>query len=143
MGAIQTAMSHWEYIAPVLSLPNTEQDYEQLVADLDFVLDSGGADENHQLASLADRMADLIAAYESKQHPITASGIDALKFIMEEYQLKQSDLPEIGSQGVVSEILSEKRSLNVEQIRRLSQRFNVSAAVFVSSGLPYKPQKAS
>lgn len=109
----------------------TEQDYDQLVTDLDFVLDSGGADESHQLASLADRMADLIAEYESKHHPIAANGIDALKFIMEEYELKQSDLPEIGSQGVVSEVLSDKRSLNIEQIRRLSQRFNVSAAVFI------------
>ena len=33
------------------------------------VLDSGGADENHPLAGLAARMADLIAAYEDEQYP--------------------------------------------------------------------------
>ena len=34
-------------------------------------------------------------------------------------------LPEIGSQGVVSEILSGKRELNVRQIRALAARFHV------------------
>jgi HTH-type transcriptional regulator/antitoxin HigA len=45
--------------------------------------------------------------------------------------LKQSDLPEIGSQGVISEILSGKRHFNVRQIKLLSKRFNVSPAVFM------------
>jgi len=45
--------------------------------------------------------------------------------------LRAADLAEIGSQGVVSEILNGKRELNVRQIRALAERFNVSAAVFV------------
>ena len=45
--------------------------------------------------------------------------------------LTQSDLPEIGSQGVVSEILTGKRDLNVRHIRALAARFKVAAAVFV------------
>jgi len=49
---------------------------------------------------------------------------------MEEYGLTQSDLPEVGSQGVVSEILNGKRELNVKQIRALASRFRVSPAVF-------------
>ena len=39
---------------------------------------------------------------------------------MEEHGLKLSDLHEIGSQGVISEILSGKRQLNVRQIKLLS-----------------------
>ena len=50
---------------------------------------------------------------------------------MEEHDLTQSDLPEVGSQGVVSEILGGKRALNVRQIRALSERFGVSPAVSV------------
>ena len=46
------------------------------------------------------------------------------------HDLTQSDLPEVGSQGVVSEILGGKRTLNVRQIRALSGRFGVSPAVF-------------
>ena len=50
---------------------------------------------------------------------------------MDQHELKQSDLPEIGSQGVVSEILTGKRELNVRQVRALAQRFSVSAATFI------------
>ena len=57
--------------------------------------------------------------------------MQALKFLMAQHGLNQSDLPEIGSQGVVSEILSGKRELNIRQVRALSQRFGVSAATFV------------
>jgi hypothetical protein len=37
--------------------------------------------------------------------------------------LKQSDLPEIGSRGVISEMLSGKGQLNVRQIKLLSKKF--------------------
>jgi HTH-type transcriptional regulator/antitoxin HigA len=50
---------------------------------------------------------------------------------MEENGLKQKDLSDLGSQGVVSEILSGKRALNIRQIKALSNRFNVSASVFI------------
>jgi HTH-type transcriptional regulator/antitoxin HigA len=42
---------------------------------------------------------------------------------MEAHGLTQSELPEIGSQGIVSEILSVERELNIRQIRRLAKRF--------------------
>ncbi len=45
--------------------------------------------------------------------------------------LATSDLSEVGSQGVVSEILNGKRELNVRQIRILAEKFKVSSAVFV------------
>jgi HTH-type transcriptional regulator/antitoxin HigA len=38
---------------------------------------------------------------------------------------------EIGSQGVVSEILNGKRQLNITQIRKLSERFKISPATFI------------
>jgi hypothetical protein len=53
------------------------------------------------------------------------------QFLMQQHGLKQGDLTEIGSQGVVSEILSGKRELNIRQIRALSERFRVSPATFV------------
>jgi len=50
---------------------------------------------------------------------------------LQEHELRQSDLPEIGSQGIVSEVLTGKRELNVRQIMQLAKRFGVSPAVFV------------
>ena len=57
--------------------------------------------------------------------------IETLKMLMAEHGLKQTDLPGIGSQGVVSEILSGKRRLNMRQIKYLSNRFRVPPAVFM------------
>jgi HTH-type transcriptional regulator/antitoxin HigA len=81
---------------------------------------------------LVDIVGDLIEDYEAEQHQLPeVSGIDALKFLMAQHGLKQGDLQEIGSQGVVSEILTGKRELNVRQVRALSQRFGVSTATFL------------
>jgi HTH-type transcriptional regulator/antitoxin HigA len=54
-----------------------------------------------------------------------------LHYLMAEHGLAQSDLPEVGSQGVVSEILRGKRKLNLRQVQALAARFNVSPAVFM------------
>lgn len=44
--------------------------------------------------------------------------------------LTQKGLSEIGSQGVVSEILSGKRKLNTRQIAALASRFSVPESLF-------------
>jgi HTH-type transcriptional regulator/antitoxin HigA len=48
-----------------------------------------------------------------------------LAYLMEEHGLKQSDLPEVGPQSVVSEILSGKRAPNLRQVKVLAKRFRV------------------
>jgi hypothetical protein len=63
--------------------------------------------------------------------PCGTGGVDVLRFLMEEHGLTQSDLPEVGLQGVISDILRGKRELNVRQIRTLAKRFHVSPAVFI------------
>lgn len=134
MGAatIKTAIEHWGYVAPMLTMPTNEAEYEALVEALDAVLDAGGADEAHPLALLADRMGELVARYEdSTQPPMAATGIHALKYLMESHGLGQADLPEVASQGVMSELLNGKRELNLRQVRILSARFQVPAQVFV------------
>jgi len=59
------------------------------------------------------------------------TGVHALKFLMDQHGIKQGELQEIGSQGVVSEILAGKRELNIRQVRALATRFGVSVATFV------------
>ena len=44
---------------------------------------------------------------------------------MAEHGQRQSELPEIGSQGVVSEVLSGRRALNLCQVMALARRFAV------------------
>lgn len=123
--------THWENIAPLLSIRN-EREYNAAVKRLNALLDEIGDNEKHPLYGLLDTLGSLIALYEEEHYPITeATGADVLRFLMDEHGLAQSDLPEVGSQGVVSEILNGKRELNVRQIRGLAKRFKVSPAVFV------------
>ena len=99
---------------------------------LDALLDAAQGDERHPAMGLVDIVGSLIEHYEAEHHPLPeATGVQALKFLLLQHGLKQSDLPEVGSQGVVSEILSGKRELNIRQVRALSERFGVSAASFV------------
>lgn len=129
---VNQAIKHWSHVAPLLSAPRSATQYKQLVEALDAVLDAGGADEKHPLAALAERMGDLIHAYEEKRLKLRdVSGANALKFLMQQHGLKQADLAEIGPQSVVSDILKGKRKLNVRQIAALAHRFGVAADVFI------------
>jgi HTH-type transcriptional regulator / antitoxin HigA len=123
--------ARWATVGPLLTIRN-EREYEQAVQRLNRLLDEVGTDEQHPLYELLDVLGTLIQVYEEKHYPIPdAKGAEVLRYLMEEHGLAQADLAEIGSQGVVSEILSGKRELNVRQIRILAQRFHVSPAVFI------------
>lgn len=122
---------HWTNIAPLLTIRN-EREYNAAVKRLNELLDEIGDNEKHPLYSLLDTLGTLVHTYEEEHYPIPeVTGAEALQFLMGEQGMTQSDLPEVGSQGVISEILNGKRELNVRQVRLLAKRFKVSSAVFV------------
>ena len=122
----------WRPLAPFLSAPHTEDEYDNLSAFLDKLIDEVGNDESHPLAVLMDTVGTLIEAYDKEHFPFSEGDpIDVLKHLMEKHSLTQSDLSELGSQGVVSEILSGKRNLNVRQIKLLGKRFHISPSTFL------------
>jgi len=131
---IQDTIQCWKKISPVIHEPQNTDDYEKLSSLLDKLLDVVGEDESHELMGLIDVISHMISIYDDEHYQFLeeGTGIDALKFLMEQHDLNQNDLKnEIGSQGVVSEILNGKRQLNVTQIRKLSERFKVSPATFI------------
>ncbi len=128
---------------------HTKTEYDRAVAVLDDILDEIGQQETHSLADLAETLTHSIEAYENIHIPLPNTSAPAiLRSLMEDHDLAQSDLPEIGSQGVVSEILAGKRDLNVRQIAQLAERFSVSPVVFTPIStkthklLPTKTRKA-
>src|ERR1043166_3030792 len=103
----------WAGIRQVLLIRN-EREYSAAVKRLHALLDEVGDNERHPLFGLLDTLGTLVHAYEEKHYPMPAcSGAEILQALMEEHGVTQSDLPEIGSQGVVAEILRGKRDLNV------------------------------
>ena len=122
---------HWAAVRSILAI-RSEADYDRAVLALNELLDEIGADDQHPLYDLLDTLGTVITAYEAEHLKLPdVRGSEVLAHLMAEHDLRQADLPEVGSQGVVSEILSGKRELNVRQIRALAERFGVSAAVFV------------
>jgi HTH-type transcriptional regulator/antitoxin HigA len=104
---LQNIVNVWPTIRNVFSVPHTENDYENLVSLLDGLIDEVGENENHSLASLMETIGNLIETYENNNVPQTLSTpTESLRYLMTEHNLKQSDLPEIGSQGVASEIIN-------------------------------------
>ena len=131
---LENTIQHWKHISSVVHEPQNNVEYEKLSRYLDKLLDIVGEDESHELIGLVDVISHMITMYDEEHLEAieNGTGIDALKFLMQQHELNQSDLKnEIGSQGVVSEILNGKRQLNVAQIKKLSERFQVSAATFI------------
>lgn len=123
-----TAIQKHVPLRPVRNLA----DYDAAVASLNALLDAGAGDESHPLADLAATVGELIGDFDDANFAAApVSAVDMLRHFMEAHGLKQGDLPEIGSQGVVSEVLRGHRDLNLRQIRALAKRFSVPAAVFV------------
>ena len=126
--------SHFQALSSVVPLHpiRTGVDYEKAVTALNRLLDAGAANEQHPLADLVNTLGTLIGEYDDVHYPAQeVSPLAMLRFLMDENSLTQSDLPEVGSQGVVSEVLNGKRELNVRQIKALSARFHVPLGVFV------------
>ena len=129
---IEQAAQHWQFVSPLLRKPKNETDYDQLVEALDELTDRIGDDESHPLMSLVDIIGDWVEAYDLEHRPMPkVSGVDVLRSVMQEHGLNQSDLPGVGTQSVVSEILSGKRQLNVRQIRWLADHFKVPVEMFI------------
>lgn len=109
----------------------TDEGYDAAVGCLNGLLDAGASDEHHPLAPLLGLLGAFITAYDDEHHRLPdAPPAEVVRLLMDQHGLRQGDLPEIGSQGVVSEVLSGKRALNTAQIRRLAERFQVSPAAF-------------
>lgn len=101
-----------------------------------FLQSTGGipSQEKKQVLDYMDALGLLVEDYEKETFAVNLkniSGADILEFLMEQHSLRQVDLAgELGSQSIVSEILSHKRKLNSQQIYALSKRFGISPAAF-------------
>ena len=126
--------SHWVALHEALGVGAPladEAQYGRALAFVDQVFDAVALDPSHPLGGLVDLLADRIRAYEDQAHPWpdTSTPASVLASLMAEHGLKQSDLPEVGAQSVVSAVLAGKRQLNLRQVKALTKRFSVPLAV--------------
>lgn len=96
----------------------TEKDYDESLKTVEKLW---GSEPNTADGDRLDVLVTLIEAYEREHHPIyPPDPVDAILFRMDQLDLKRSDIEQyIGSRARVSEVLTRKRSLSLEMIRKL------------------------
>jgi HTH-type transcriptional regulator / antitoxin HigA len=104
-------------------------------ADAKKLIERQMGSNDSQDRALMVAQARLVEAYERAQWPRTAALPVLLTFLMDQHGLSRADLvPLLGTASRVSEILTGKRDLSMTMVRRLRERFNVSADLLVSRG---------
>ena len=95
-------------------------------------LDRKGSRMSAAERRMAELLTLLIEDFEERHYALQPSSpIDVLNELMLANNLKQKDLLDVfGTPSIASEVLSGKRRLNAEHIRKLSRRFKVSPEIF-------------
>ena len=107
-----------------IKMIKNENDYQKALERLEVIfdapIDSPEGDE-------AEILSILIEKYEDEHYPIgPPDPIEAIKFRMEQMDMKKSDLAKvIGYKSRVSEILSKKRKLSLQMIRKLHDTLKI------------------
>jgi HTH-type transcriptional regulator / antitoxin HigA len=110
----------------------TEADYQAALKEIESLFDAlPDTPEYDRL----DLLSTLVESYEKVHHPIEAPDpIEAILYYMDTRGLTRRDLePCLGSRARVSEILSRKRSLTLEMIRKLNKELGIPAEILIQS----------
>ena len=83
-----------------------------------------------------ETLVQLVQAYEAERHAIDTTGLtglDSLKHLLEENQMNASDLARLLGlhSSLGAKVLQGERSLTVDHIRKLAERFKVSPGLFL------------
>ena len=108
----------------------SEDDYNIALNRIEEIFDAKpGSPEFDEM----ELLVKLVEIYEDEKYPISAPDpISAIKFRMEQQGLKNKDLiPYIGSKSKVSEVLSGKRALSLNMIRKLNEGLGIPAEVLI------------
>lgn len=129
---IEQISRSWQNIAPLLIPISHEEDCDGREEQLKELIKLNLQKKDPQITYLIKSIAVTIEEYEKKVFPLEkATGVEVLKYLMAEHGLKESDLPDLGNQDLVSEILTGKQELNLTMIKVLAKRFGVTKQTFL------------
>ncbi len=108
----------------------TEANYEAALEELETLMN---AEPDTPEGDRLDVLTTLIEAWEEKHHGIEdPDPIEAILHRMEALGLARKDLePMIGTRARVSEVLSRKRPLTINMIRKLNEEMRIPAEVLI------------
>ena len=114
----------------VIKAIKTETDYNNALVRMEHIFH---APENTPEGDEAEVLSILIEKYEDEHFPLgMPDPIEAIKFRMEQMNMKQKELAEVvGFASRVSEVLNKKRKLTLNMIRKLSNTLKIPTEVLV------------
>lgn len=108
-----------------------EADHAQAKSLVEKLMESTKPEDRARMVA----QARLIEAYERARWPRRPSSLpELLAYLMEQHEMSRTDLvPLLGTPSRVSEVLSGKRALSMSMVRRLRDRFGISADLLIAS----------
>jgi HTH-type transcriptional regulator/antitoxin HigA len=108
----------------------TEAQHRAALKEIERLWDAPPRSAEHDRLEV---LATLVEDYEDRHHPIyPPDPVEAIRFRIEQLGLDRKALePAIGSRARVSEVLSRRRRLTLEMIRRLRDQLGIPADVLV------------
>jgi HTH-type transcriptional regulator/antitoxin HigA len=115
-------------ITPIRS----KQDYERALRRIEALMD---AKPRTKAGDELDVLTTLVEAYEAKHYAVCPPDpIEAITFRMDQLDMTRKDLEAmLGGRGRVSEILTRKRGLSIEMIRRLHRTLRIPLESLIGS----------
>jgi HTH-type transcriptional regulator / antitoxin HigA len=118
----------------MLIVIENDPDHAEAKALVERLIRSDNPSDRARLAA----QARLIEAYERSRWPRARPSVPmVLAYLMDQHDLSRSDLvPLLGTASRVSEVLRGKRQLSMSMVKRLRERFHVSADVLIPRPRP-------
>ncbi|MGX7745174.1 helix-turn-helix domain-containing protein [Rhodopseudomonas parapalustris] len=120
----------------------TDEDHRAALASIEAYW---GAPEGSEEGDKLDVLLALVDLYEAKRWPIAIAEdqdpVDVLQYAIDELGHTQTELAQLlGSRSRASEVLSRRRVLTVEMIRKIAEAWKIPADLLVR---PYKTERAA
>lgn len=105
----------------------TEEENERVLAIINGLITKGALSPDE--SKLLKLLTRLVEDFEEKAYPIEElPPNESLRHILEDRKMKQKDLlPVIGSEGVISELLSGKRKITIQTAEKLADFLGLSS----------------
>jgi len=117
-----------------LIIIENDNDHAQAKALIEDLMGSEDAADRARMMA----QARLIEVYERSRWPRRRPTLpDLLTYLMDQHGLSRADLvPLLGTASRVSEVLNGKRELSMSMVRKLRERFRISADLLISPKRP-------
>lgn len=128
------ALSHQIEAVKVI---HSESEYNELIVLMDYLVE-----DSEKYAGLINLLFPVIERYEEEAEQFEGfnqriknldSSVAMLRVIIDQHNLTLSDFPEIGKKSLMSKILNGRRRLTLDQVKAISNRFDVPLDMFISN----------